>query len=502
TRKIKGFRLKANFWDSIRSGILKNNATQIVEPPSTLEEEEELLPEEFVLVEKSQPDGEVEQIIFSSGGDVDVYELQALCDKVGWPRRPLSKLAMALQNSYMVAALHSVRKLPGQEGNEEKKLIGMARATSDHAFNATIWDVLVDPSYQGKGLGKAMVEKMIRTLLQRDIGNITLFADSKVVEFYQNLGFEPDPEGIKGMFWYPRLLNGNKLFGSLPDELGYLSNLNRLQLDQNNISGPIPKTFVNMSCMRHLQLDNNDFGGSVIPTSYGNFSRLVKLSLRNCSLRGAVPDLSMISNLTYLDLSQNHLTGPIPTNKLSNNMTTISLNLSRYQLSIETYSWEKGPRLRMYLKLFPSINNNHNSTFNVSEVERIRREYLSWTFPGNSFFGPYELLNFTLLGPYADITFEEKTKGVRKGVLVAVVVGGAALAVAVSAIVTILITRRHAGQRKVMSRKRLWEQMLVYEFMPNGTLRDWLSAKSKESLSFGMRLREFLAFQLHYWLSI
>ncbi|KAA3484210.1 acetyltransferase NSI-like isoform X1 [Gossypium australe] len=57
---------------------------------------------------------------------------------------------------------------------------------------------------QGQGLGKAMVEKMIRTLLQRDIGNITLFADSQVVEFYRNLGFEPDPEGIKGMFWYPR----------------------------------------------------------------------------------------------------------------------------------------------------------------------------------------------------------------------------------------------------------------------------------------------------------
>ena len=34
------------------------------------------------------------------------------------------------------------------EGNGQKKLIGMARATSDHAFNATIWDVLVDPSYQ------------------------------------------------------------------------------------------------------------------------------------------------------------------------------------------------------------------------------------------------------------------------------------------------------------------------------------------------------------------
>lgn len=35
---------------------------------------------------------------------------------------------------------------------------------------------------QGQGLGKAMVEKMIRTLLQRDIGNITLFADSQGIE--------------------------------------------------------------------------------------------------------------------------------------------------------------------------------------------------------------------------------------------------------------------------------------------------------------------------------
>ncbi|CAN6575940.1 unnamed protein product [Malus baccata var. baccata] len=188
------------------TNILNNNTTQVVEPPSTLpeEEEEEPLPQELVLIQKTEPDGTVEEIIFSSGGDIDVYDLQALCDKVGWPRRPLSKLAAALKNSYLVATLHSVRKSPGSEGNDQKKLIGMARATSDHAFNATIWDVLVDPGYQGQGLGKALVEKIIRALLQRDIGNISLFADSQVVEFYQNLGFEPDPDGIKGMFWYPK----------------------------------------------------------------------------------------------------------------------------------------------------------------------------------------------------------------------------------------------------------------------------------------------------------
>ncbi|CAA0830603.1 Acetyltransferase NSI [Striga hermonthica] len=204
SRNQKASRLKANFWESIRSGILKNDTAQVIEAPPSAEEEGEPLPEEFVLVERTRDDGMVEQIIFSSGGNIDVYDLQALCDKVGWPRRPLSKLAEALRNSYIVATLHSIEKSDGEVEYGQKKLIGMARATSDHVFNATIWDVLVDPSYQGLGLGKALIEKLIRTLLQRDIGNISLFADSQVVEFYRNLGFEPDPDGIKGMFWYPK----------------------------------------------------------------------------------------------------------------------------------------------------------------------------------------------------------------------------------------------------------------------------------------------------------
>jgi predicted N-acetyltransferase YhbS len=55
-----------------------------------------------------------------------------------------------------------------------------------------------------QGLGKALVEQMVRTLLRRDLSNITLFADAKVIDFYRNLGFDADPSGIKGMFWYPK----------------------------------------------------------------------------------------------------------------------------------------------------------------------------------------------------------------------------------------------------------------------------------------------------------
>jgi len=49
-----------------------------------------------------------------------------------------------------------------------------------------------------------------------------------------------------------RLLNGNQLTGSLPEELGFLPKLDRIQIDQNNISGPLPKSFANLNKTKHL----------------------------------------------------------------------------------------------------------------------------------------------------------------------------------------------------------------------------------------------------------
>ena len=136
------------------------------------------------------------QIIFSTERDIDFYELEELCDRVGWARRPIRKVKKAIEHSFLVVTMWEVV-------GKKRRLIGFARATSDHAFNATIWDVVVDPKFQGRGLGKAMMKYSISQLRSADISNITLFADPQVVKFYQRLGFILDPEGIKGMFWYP-----------------------------------------------------------------------------------------------------------------------------------------------------------------------------------------------------------------------------------------------------------------------------------------------------------
>jgi hypothetical protein len=77
--------------------------------------------------------------------------------------------------------------------------------------------------------------------------------------------------------------------------------------------------------------------------------------------------------------------------------STSLLSLSIYQLYIEQYIWEAGPRLNMHLKLFP----NNTSLFTMSEVMRLRELLAGWEITLSDTFGPYELLNFTL-GSYAD----------------------------------------------------------------------------------------------------
>ena len=41
------------------------------------------------------------------------------------------------------------------------EMIGFGRALSDGAYQAAIYDVAVLPAYQGKGIGKLIVEKLI-----------------------------------------------------------------------------------------------------------------------------------------------------------------------------------------------------------------------------------------------------------------------------------------------------------------------------------------------------
>jgi ribosomal protein S18 acetylase RimI-like enzyme len=121
--------------------------------------------------------------------DISPEEVQDICSSVGWCKRDPSLISQALNNSLAVVSVW-----------DKDKMVGFARATGDKVFNATVWDVVVRPSYQRLGVGQLVMRELLNDLDQYDIPLITLYADPGTDGFYKRFGFLADPSGVRGMF--------------------------------------------------------------------------------------------------------------------------------------------------------------------------------------------------------------------------------------------------------------------------------------------------------------
>jgi spermidine synthase len=73
---------------------------------------------------------------------------------------------------------------------ENNKLIGMGRALSDKASDAYIQDVAVLKAFQGRGIGKKIIQTLISGLSAWGVDWIGLIAQPGTTGFYEDLGFE------------------------------------------------------------------------------------------------------------------------------------------------------------------------------------------------------------------------------------------------------------------------------------------------------------------------
>lgn len=110
--------------------------------------------------------------------DCDTIDWQALADLI--ENAPLMKrdpadLRRAFANSYAVCFAFSA----GQ-------LVGTARATSDGVYYATVLDVCVHPDYQGRGIGRLVVKKLLARLPSY---KVFLTSVPGKEGFYKKLGF-------------------------------------------------------------------------------------------------------------------------------------------------------------------------------------------------------------------------------------------------------------------------------------------------------------------------
>ncbi len=127
-------------------------------------------------------------------------------------------------------------------------------------------------------------------------------------------------------------LRANQLSGSIPPEMGNLTQLTRLALSQNQLSGSIPPQLGNLSQLISLYLFDNQLTGN-IPPELGNLAQLEVLSLSDNQFSGSIPpELGNLTQLVGLNISYNQLSGNIPV-ELGNLTQLMSLFLGANQLS-------------------------------------------------------------------------------------------------------------------------------------------------------------------------
>ena len=107
-------------------------------------------------------------------------------------------------------------------------------------------------------------------------------------------------------------LGTNRLSGVIPLELGRLTQLRDLYLNENRLSGVIPPQLGSLTRLRVLSLNSNQLIGT-IPPELGGLTELYWLKLGDNQLTGTIPPgLGRLTRLRILDLGSNRLSGTIP----------------------------------------------------------------------------------------------------------------------------------------------------------------------------------------------
>ena len=107
--------------------------------------------------------------------DVNWGDVYNLLEKVGMATHPQEILRKAFKNSFAVIFVF-----------EGERLVGMGRAISDGFYQAALYDIAVDPEYQGKGLGRTITSKLCDKLSGC---NIILYTVRGTEVFYEKLHF-------------------------------------------------------------------------------------------------------------------------------------------------------------------------------------------------------------------------------------------------------------------------------------------------------------------------
>lgn len=122
------------------------------------------------------PTGEQFWELFQTTGWNENYELTS------------DELLQALHSSWYVLSAY-----------DGEKLVGFGRLVSDGILHAMIYELIVLPEYQGRGIGGEILSRLVEKCQGAGVRDIQLFCAHGKREFYEKRGFVARPEAAPGM---------------------------------------------------------------------------------------------------------------------------------------------------------------------------------------------------------------------------------------------------------------------------------------------------------------
>ena len=118
---------------------------------------------------------------------IEYDQIRATTD---WVKLDSETIEKGLENSLFSVCLY-----------DTEKLIGLGRIVGDGSIYFYIQDIIVVPEYQGKGLGKIIMNELMRYIDDNANHNsfIALMAAEGVEKFYHKFGFKSRPASKPGM---------------------------------------------------------------------------------------------------------------------------------------------------------------------------------------------------------------------------------------------------------------------------------------------------------------
>ncbi|KAJ4965232.1 hypothetical protein NE237_017081 [Protea cynaroides] len=139
------------------------------------------------------------------------------------------------------------------------------------------------------------------------------------------------PDMISGAKLGILSLSNNVISGKIPAAIGNLANLQTLSLDLNQFTGQIPPEIFQLKFLSKINISSNGLTGT-IPSTFSRCSSLTSIDFSQNNLIGEIPsNIEGLHIMGTLNLSRNQFSGQIPTEIRSmTSLTTLDLSYNNF----------------------------------------------------------------------------------------------------------------------------------------------------------------------------